>query len=169
LVLVVLNVEGAVPGAVLVVQVKTLDRPGGNRIAGIIVMTFAVELIAARLGHRADDATERATVFGIHSSTLDLDFLENLKVRVLPRTAVNQTVGPDPVHQELVFGPAGPIYLVAALQIPGVDVGSVGNQALEAAPFRKVRELFRSNIVGGQNAGGVDQGRSLRYRDGLLR
>ena len=83
----------------------------------VVVVPFAVERVAARLGHRADDAAERAAVLRGDAAGLDLDFLQVLEHGVLPRAAIEQAVGLTPSTVNVFSAPLAPLTWNAAFDV----------------------------------------------------
>ena len=124
------------------VEHEALDRTGAERAAVEVVVAFAAERVAARLGDGADDAAQRAAVFGLDAGGLHLHFLQVLEHGVLARLAVDQAVGHDAVDGEGVLGAAGAVDLKAAFDVAGVDRRRRQSKALEAASLRQAVELL---------------------------
>ena len=128
-------------------ELDPLDRAGADPVAGVVIVALATELVAARLGDRADHAAERAAVLGVDAARLDLHFLQVLEDGVLPRAALDQAVGRNAVHEERVLGAAGAMHLEAAFDVTGVHAGRHQRDALERARLRDPVELFRRHVV----------------------
>ena len=153
--LVVLEVADV--GEVVRVEDEPLHRARAEAAADVVVVGFAGEQVAARLGHGADDAAERAAVFRVHATGLDLHFLQVLEHGVLARVAVEQAVGRDAVDGEEVLGGAGAVHLQAALELAGVDARcGREREALEAAPLRQPVELLGRDVVRQRDLGEVE-------------
>ena len=110
-------------GVVEWTQLQALHGRGGDRIAREVIVRFTREPVAAGLGHRADDAAERAAVFRRNAAGLHLDFLQIFEHGVLPRTAIRQAVGVHAVDREGVLGAARAVDLKPAFDVALIDAG----------------------------------------------
>src|SRR6185436_16420714 len=129
------------------VEHQALHRTGVERAAVEVPVALAAERVAAALGHRADDAAERAAVLGRDAGGLDLDFLQVLEHRVLARGAVDERVRYDAVDGERVLGAAGAVHLNAALDLALADRRGAEGNRLERTALRQAVELFRRDVV----------------------
>src|SRR3954465_4130951 len=92
-VVLLLVLNGQHGGVVDRAELQALHWRGGDRIAREVIVRFTREPVAARLGDRADDAAERATVLRSDTAGLYLHFLQIFEDGVLARTAIQQAVG----------------------------------------------------------------------------
>ena len=137
-------------------QYEPRYRPGAHAVAEVVVVTLAVEGVAARLGHGADDTAQRAAVLGVDAAGLDLHFLQVLEYGVFPGPAVDQAVGRDAVDQKRVLGSAGAVNGEARLDLTGIHARRNQRDALKAPRLRDAIELLSGHIVRQRDALEVD-------------
>src|SRR6185503_7385911 len=70
---------------------------------GIVLEQRSAVAVTARLGDRADHATECATVFSFETRRLDLHFLQVLEHGILTLVAMDLADDGDAVHGEVVL------------------------------------------------------------------
>ncbi len=147
------------------VEHEALDRSRAGPGAGEVVVRFTAVRVAARLGHRADDAAERAAVLRADAAGLHLHFLQVLEHGVLTRRAVDQAVGDDAVDGEGVLGAAGAVDLDAAFDFARVHRGRGQREVLERAALRDAFEFFGRHVVRDRRVARVDERRFGRDAD----